>query len=271
MNAMALNTFGFGEQLIRTIERGGEPWFVAKDVCSALEIAHHNDAIQKLDDDEIDGVGLTDPMGRPQTVNVVSESGMYTLVLRCRDATKEGTLPHRFKRWVTREVLPQIRRTGSYQSPAAADEEEDDQSEPLIASNAEGDLNGMRTRLLLVREARIAFGPSAARRAWEAVGLPDLSDRPQSLGLRFARDPEASGEFSGWFDASCELEPGLRTRSMDLYDNYHRWCVDNGKVVRTHKAFSVWLGHCGFQNVKDGGGRKHFVGVKIKERPPSSS
>ena len=50
-----------------------------------------------------------------QEVNIISESGMYTLILRCRDAVKKGSIPHRFRKWVTSEVLPAIRKTGKYQ------------------------------------------------------------------------------------------------------------------------------------------------------------
>lgn len=69
--------------------------------------------IERLDEDE-KGVALTDTLGGKQEMAVVSESGMYTLILRCRDAVKKGSIPHRFRKWVTAEVLPQIRKTGSY-------------------------------------------------------------------------------------------------------------------------------------------------------------
>ena len=107
--------YKFGLQEVRVVMRDDEPWFVAADVCAALEIANSRDALLKLDGDEKD-VGLTDTLGGKQEVAIVSESGMYTLVLRCRDAVKPGTVPHRFRKWVTAEVLPAIRKTGSYVS-----------------------------------------------------------------------------------------------------------------------------------------------------------
>nr|WP_244108156.1 BRO family protein [Burkholderia ambifaria] len=73
--------------------------------------------MSKLDDDE-KGVGSTDTLGGHQQVGIVSEPGMYTLVFRCRDAVKPGTVPYRFRRWVTRDVLPSIRKTGRYESAA---------------------------------------------------------------------------------------------------------------------------------------------------------
>lgn len=105
--------FRFGDKEIRVINKSGEPWFVAKDVCDVLGIANSRDGVGRLDDDEKD-VGLTDTLGGRQESVIVSESGMYTLVLRCRDAIKPGTVPHKFRKWVTAEVLPAIRKTGEY-------------------------------------------------------------------------------------------------------------------------------------------------------------
>lgn len=112
-NQTQLSTFNFESNSIRTLVINNEPWFVAKDLCNAINISNYRDAIEKLDEDE-KGVALTDTLGGKQEMNIVSESGMYTLILRCRDAVKKGSIPHRFRKWVTSEVLPQIRKTGSY-------------------------------------------------------------------------------------------------------------------------------------------------------------
>ena len=101
---------------IRAIERDGEPWFVAADVCRALEIVNHKDAITRLDDDEKTGVALTDPHGREQVTNCINEPGMYALVLGSRKPEARA-----FKRWVTHEVIPAIRKTGLYATPEAAE------------------------------------------------------------------------------------------------------------------------------------------------------
>ncbi|MCA8037103.1 Bro-N domain-containing protein [Burkholderia arboris] len=110
-------SFSFDHSVVRIVMRDGEPWFVASDLCAALGITNSRDALSKLDDDE-KGVGSTDTLGGHQQVGVVSEPGMYTLVFRCRDAVKPGTVPYRFRRWVTRDVLPSIRKTGRYESAA---------------------------------------------------------------------------------------------------------------------------------------------------------
>lgn len=109
------SVFSFESQAdIRAVIIDGEPWFIALDVCNALGISNNRDALLKLDDDEKNTVALTDgKRGNPNTL-IISESGLYTLILRCRDAVTPGTIPYRFRKWVTSEVLPQIRRTGRY-------------------------------------------------------------------------------------------------------------------------------------------------------------
>lgn len=93
---------------IRTILKDGEPWFVAADVCGALEIRNNRDAIERLDADE-KGVALTDTLGGQQEMTIVSESGLYALVLGSRKPEAKA-----FKRWVTHEVIPAIRKHGGY-------------------------------------------------------------------------------------------------------------------------------------------------------------
>lgn len=100
---------------VSTVE-SGEPWFVLSDVCQVLDISNPRDAASRLDPDERDGVGITDAIGRTQQTTVINESGLYSLIMTSRKAEAK-----QFKRWVTGEVLPAIRRTGGY--IAAAPEE----------------------------------------------------------------------------------------------------------------------------------------------------
>lgn len=93
---------------LRVLDRNGDPWFVAKDVCAALEIQNTSDALKRLDEDE-KGIDLIDTLGGRQNVSIVSESGLYALILRSDKPAAKA-----FRRWVTSEVLPEIRRTGSY-------------------------------------------------------------------------------------------------------------------------------------------------------------
>ena len=123
-NQTRLSTFNFESNSIRTLVINNEPWFVAKDVCDTLKISNVSDALLKLDDDEKATIGLTDSQAGngAQSISIISESGMYTLILRCRDAVKKGSIPHRFRKWVTAEVLPTIRKTGKYEGKTTVDD-----------------------------------------------------------------------------------------------------------------------------------------------------
>ncbi|SPY33251.1 BRO-N domain-containing protein [Pasteurella canis] len=110
-----LSTFLFETHIIRTLSINNEPWFVVADLCKALELSSPTKAILNLDEDEVALNSIQGISKGNDKVNLVSESGMYTLILRCRDAVKKGSTPHRFRKWVTAEVLPQIRKTGKYE------------------------------------------------------------------------------------------------------------------------------------------------------------
>ena len=94
---------------VRAVTLEGEPWFVAADVCRALGLGNSSQAIAKLDDDEKSGVIISDPHGREQVTRFISESGLYALVLSSRKPEAKA-----FKRWITHEVIPAIRKTGGY-------------------------------------------------------------------------------------------------------------------------------------------------------------
>lgn len=120
-NQTQLSTFNFESKSIRTLAINNEPWFVAKDVCDAIGLTNSRMSLIALDEDE-KGVSLIYTPSGQQEMNIVNESGMYTLILRCRDAVKKGSIPHRFRKWVTSEVLPTIRKTGKYESKTSVND-----------------------------------------------------------------------------------------------------------------------------------------------------
>lgn len=93
----------FGE--VRTIAKNGETWFIAADVCKALDIANPTQAIGRLDEDERAMFNI----GQSNRANAINEPGLYTLVLGSRKPEAKA-----FKRWITHEVIPSIRKTGGY-------------------------------------------------------------------------------------------------------------------------------------------------------------
>lgn len=96
---------------IRTVMINNEPWFVAADVCRALEIGDTHKAIERLDDDE-KGRNSIPTLGGNQEMSIVNEPGLYSLVLGSRKPEAKA-----FKRWITHDVIPQIRKTGGYHMP----------------------------------------------------------------------------------------------------------------------------------------------------------
>ena len=104
------NSEEFGDA--RTVTINGDPWFVGKDVAAALGFTNPRDAISTHVFDEDKGVESIDTLGGKQKMTVINESGLYALVFGSRLKSAQ-----RFKHWVTSEVLPAIRKTGSYQAP----------------------------------------------------------------------------------------------------------------------------------------------------------
>ncbi|OZA00013.1 MAG: hypothetical protein B7X99_05750 [Rhizobiales bacterium 17-65-6] len=182
----ALTPFQFEGAEVRLIDRNGEPWFVLADVCRVLEIANSRDAAARLDDDEKADVGITDTssngVAQRREMTIINESGLYSLVLTSRKPAAK-----RFKKWVTADVLPTLRRTGVYVMGAEAED---------LPSLADGRLWGTRVakvnaaaRMLAVTDR--LYGPEAARAMWEMeAGLPKISHfRPGILAGTAQDDP----------------------------------------------------------------------------------
>ena len=104
-----LQVFSYEGKEIRTIQRNGETWWVLKDVCGVLGLSNARMIADRLDEDDVSLAYVTDSMGRQQQTNIVNESGLYNVILR-----SDKPEAKKFKRWVTHEVLPQIRRHGAY-------------------------------------------------------------------------------------------------------------------------------------------------------------
>ena len=126
-----------GAQIRVLTDSQGAPWFIAADLCSCLGIRNPSDALSRLDDDE-KGLGSTETLKGQQSLATVNESGLYALVLSSRKPEAK-----RFKRWITHEVLPAIRLTGSYAVPNLAS------TQPALPANKQDSVNA----LLLIGQA----------------------------------------------------------------------------------------------------------------------
>lgn len=103
-----LQVFSYEGKEVRTIQESGEPWWVLKDVCEVLELSNSRMVAERLDEDD-KGVSIVDTLGGKQELTVISESGLYNVILLSRKPEAR-----RFKRWVTHEILPSIRKHGAY-------------------------------------------------------------------------------------------------------------------------------------------------------------
>lgn len=110
MNEMQV--FNYKSSQVRTVEINNEPWFVLKDVCAVLDLGSAHKVSERLDEDERNQIPLTDSLGRKQETTIINESGLYNVILR---SDKPEAKP--FRKWVTSEVLPSIRKTGGYALP----------------------------------------------------------------------------------------------------------------------------------------------------------
>lgn len=112
-NLMIFENPEFGA--VRSILIDSDPWFVAADVCKALELEKTNRALSRLDDDEKGAHSVSTPGGR-QRMSIISESGLYSLILGSRKPEAKA-----FKRWITHEVIPSIRKHGAYMTDSLLD------------------------------------------------------------------------------------------------------------------------------------------------------
>lgn len=205
----------FGE--VRTIAKDGEPWFVAADVCKALEIGNPTDAIRRLDADEHTLV-LIEGASNGLPVNAVSEAGLYTLVLGSRKPEAKA-----FKRWITHEVIPTIRRHGAYATETTI--------ESIIADPESG------IKLLQALKAE-------QERRKEAEAIAE-AQRPKAL---FA-DAVAASDNSILVG---ELAKILRQNGVETGQNrLFQWMRENGYIMRYTNMPTQYSMERGLMEVKE--------------------
>ena len=188
----ALDIFTYSGQQVRTVAIDGEPWFVATDVTSALGLANGRDAISRLDSDGVGIADIIDSLGRNQTARTISESGLYELIFQSRVA---GAVE--FKRWVTHEVLPAIRKTGNYSTtPALTNDQIVQQAFTILVAKS------------AALESKVAaLEPSAA--AWDELA-------------------SASGDYEVADAAKILARAGIETGRQRLFTQMH----DIGWILR---------------------------------------
>ena len=198
-----LQVFNYNSSEVRTVQRDGEPWFVLKDVCQVLGLGTPARVAERLDGDEVSQTHLTDSIGRQQETTIINESGLYNVILR---SDKPEAKP--FRKWVTSEVLPTIRRHGMY---ATAETVEKMLSDP----------DAMIQVFTALKEER------AAR---QALADKVEQDKPKVL---FA-DAVATAHTSILVGELAKL---LKQNGVDIGQNrLFRWMRENGFLIRRNGA-----------------------------------
>jgi len=117
MNVNKTQIFNFNDAKVRIVEKDGQPWFVLKDIAEVLEIGHVPALRQRLSDDVVSNYPIPDALGRQQDTTIINEDGLYDVILESRKPEART-----FRKWVTSEVLPSIRKTGQYGIPTTLPE-----------------------------------------------------------------------------------------------------------------------------------------------------
>lgn len=196
MNALSLQNFEFEGQGVRSLMQDDEPWFVLSDICRVLEITNVGNAAARLDEDEKNSIRNMDvniSRGNPN-ITIVNESGLYSLILTSR---KEAA--KRFKKWVTSEVLPALRRTGVYIMDGR-----DDALPSIIDTKVFGmQVAKVNAAARLISVANAIYGPEAARALWESeLALPKVAHKT-IYGLTTIADDDPAGCFKHILRFSC--------------------------------------------------------------------
>lgn len=216
--------FHYKSSEVRTVELNGEPWFVLKDVCAVLGISHITDTAKRMDEDEVGQTEVTDSMGRKQSTYVINESGLYNVILR---SDKPEAKP--FRKWVTSEVLPSIRKTGSYTMPKLSKEMQalfllDDRTQ-----KQEARLTALENTMTVDYSQQQTLKKAVGRVVVEALGgksAPAYND-PHVRGKLFS---ECNRDVQDWFrvNSVCNVPRKDFTQAVEYIQ---RWKPSTNSVM----------------------------------------
>lgn len=215
MTAVAPMAFAYEGAPIRIVMRDDDPFWVASDLAAVLGYRDAGNMVRMLDDDQ-KGTHLVSTPSADQNMTIVSEGGMY----RCIFGSKRPEAKA-FRRWVENILLPTLRRTGRFVMEGMGD----------IAASRDPEMpdeyEAIRTKLALVKEARIVFGLKVARDAWRSLQLlPAVTDRvqePEEVGFAASVLTDLNRHVLEWMEARCTAIPGHREPTQRLYQDYMDW------------------------------------------------
>lgn len=245
MNEQNLTPYVFEDELVRVRQdENGNAWFVAKDVCNVLRLENNRQAVGRLEDDERMTVTTNDghsgKRGGARMMTLVNESGLYTLIFTSRKPEAKT-----FRKWVTSEVLPSIRKTGRYEVPKPEARPTREFSEQEMEGHLEA-LKELAQSVPLRASHRVQMMHLATRmaRAEGAVREVDVLTRYLTLcetvtTRKVAGIDEVEDEQIRQFVRECcaEGDDSCSTKFSDLYRAYASWCKRNGYSARSVNWF----------------------------------
>lgn len=213
-----IQRFEFKGAALRALTNmAGEPWFVLKDCMSILDLGNPTETVKMFDDDEFSTTEVIDSIGRRQQAYIISEPGLYRLVMRSRKPEAKE-----FQRWVTHEVLPQIRRTGGYIPTTDADDD--------MTILAKAVMIGQRT--MEEQKRRIAEQSEHIRELEpKAQALDDFTNVPDAL---LVRDAAKLLSNSGTRIGEHELRQWLVDNGWIYRQSNQSWCAASSRVRQGH-------------------------------------
>lgn len=226
-----IQAFDFNERAVRCIMKDGEPWWVAKDVCDVLGLSNPSESLKALDEDELTSETLRSG-GQGREMNLISESGLYTLILRSNKPEARA-----FRRWVTHEVLPTLRKTGHYSI----------------------DENLMRLIKLSRGNVSKAF---MERLVSKAAGFSEVhADLPEER----REDSKLEALILRFVEEECEQDPEKKVSRQDFYRAFQRWCVrERVRPLPTRSLTTRTINAASLFPVSSSRGVRFWVGVHVE-------
>lgn len=257
-----LMPFEYENHEVRVIQdENGDPWWFVKDVCDVLDLSNTTESVRFLDDDEKSTFRNSEGCPGPERI-IISESGLYTLILRSNKPEAK-----KFRRWITHEVLPAIRRTGYYAAPAAQP------VASLVPITREFRAAVGMARSLgfkgknAIRSANTVVLRLTGTDCLELFDAKDQFEGPEELeGTRLA----TSGALVlGFVESECELGAGYAVSTDELYGRYSAFAEDNSEPVLSRSVFfKVIYGLITVQNSRprvDGQRVCSLIGLRLKK------
>lgn len=225
-----LINFEFNSNLVRVFkDEAGNPWWVANDVCRILGLENVSKALTRLDQDEKRDVTGSKVGRNVSKLRTINEPGLYSLIFKSRKPEAKA-----FKRWVTHEVLPSIRKTGRYEMPGVGMMDDDAKKSNMIHYSVSG----------LCQEADKFLGGKAALTALNYfTGMPvdDLMDeleaQKESAQPNAVSKNQVNPTVAAFVNNHCVLAEGAEVRKADFYTAYVDYCKDNNLLCVNNCMF----------------------------------